>query len=178
MDNPDDTMAWAGLVGMDMSITEIEDELISRKEVHGLDSVTANGETVNTEKGLIDNVNVAGTMKVDGITQIDTSGTQNEQAKQKATAKREVTTRVSKVFDIIKKDIKPWTFDRNLNAEDKAAQVLRDTALDWLKDNRSYFLYHPDQLAAFEANPEQWVDKNVTNKDTFSEDTAAEIKEE
>jgi hypothetical protein len=64
----------------------------------------------------------------------------------------------------IRPDIIPGTLDRNLPAKDLAEQKLRDTAKKWLKKNMRYFLTHPDQLASFEANPEKWVQENITTQ--------------
>ena len=61
-ENPDDTMAWAVLVGMDMSMQEIEEKVIERTTLNVLDNAE-NGETVDTEKGLVANGDV--------ITQVD-----------------------------------------------------------------------------------------------------------
>jgi len=61
MENPEDTMAWAGLVGMDLSMEEIEDKVIERRSLNALDSASGgdgggNGDdTSATDGGLAQN---------------------------------------------------------------------------------------------------------------------------
>lgn len=57
IENPDDSMAWAGLVGMDLSMEEIEEKIIERKSLIALDNA-GNGNNIDTDKGLKENDNL------------------------------------------------------------------------------------------------------------------------
>ena len=46
IENPEDKMAWMGLVGMDMSIQEIEEAIVERKSLNALDNAS-NGDGSN-----------------------------------------------------------------------------------------------------------------------------------
>ncbi len=169
--DPNDKVALYGLLGMDMTREEIDDMV-------EMEAVRKEDERVQASQGGPDRdkdglgagktketktENVAGTQGVTE-TQIDTSASENDQEKQKAKAGSEIKFRVDKVQSTLNADIIPLTLDRNLSAKDKAEQELRDTARKWLKKNKNYFLSNPKELAAFEANPEQWVQDNITSK--------------
>ena len=62
VDNPNDTMAWAGLVGMDLSMEEIEEKVIERTTLNALDNA-GNGDNIDETKGLVENGDV--------VTQVD-----------------------------------------------------------------------------------------------------------
>ena len=169
--DPNDKVALYGLLGMDMTREEIDDMVemeAVRKEDERVQASQGGpdrdkdglgaGKTKETKTD-----NVAGTQGVTE-TQIDTSASENDQEKQKAKAGSEIKFRVDKVQSTLNADIIPLTLDRNLSAKDKAEQELRDTARKWLKKNKNYFLSNPKELAAFEANPEQWVQDNITSK--------------
>ena len=57
MENPEDTMAWAGLVGMDLSMGEIEEKVIERRSLIALDSASGGDgdDTSATDGGLAQN---------------------------------------------------------------------------------------------------------------------------
>ena len=166
-----DKVALYGLLGMDMTREEIDDMV-------EMEAVRKEDERVQASQGGPDRdkdglgagktketktTNVAGTQGVTE-TQIDLSASENDQEKQKAKAGSEIKFRVDKIQSTLNADIIPLTLDRNLSAKDKAEQELRDTARKWLKKNKNYFLSNPKELAAFEANPEQWVQDNITSK--------------
>lgn len=169
--DPNDKVALYGLLGMDMTREEIDDMV-------EMEAVRKEDERVQASQGGPDRdkdglgagkkketqtTNVAGTQGVTE-TQIDSSASQNDQEAQKAKAGSEIKFRVDKVQSTLNTDIIPLTLDRNLSAKDKAEQELRDIARKWLKKNKNYFLSNPKELAAFEANPEQWVQDNITSK--------------
>ncbi len=169
--DPNDKVALYGLLGMDMTREEIDDMV-------EMEAVRKEDERVQASQGGPDRdkdglgagktketktENLAGTQGVTE-TQIDLSASENDQEKQKAKAGSEIKFRVDKIQNTLNADIIPLTLDRNLSAKDKAEQELRDTARKWLKKNKNYFLSNPKELAAFEANPEQWVQDNITSK--------------
>ena len=177
MKDPNNQLAWNGLVGENMTSTQIKEELrlehlrqdndnpqVDRGERIVVDGeVDRDGLTKKKKVARPKYENVAGTTGVTKV-QVDKSLSINEQEDQIDAAKEEVNDRVWKVWDVIKDDIIPWTRDKNLSAKDLAEQQLRDTAKKWLRSNWAYFGAHPDQLAAFEKNPEQWVKTNITSK--------------
>jgi len=57
IENPDDSMAWAGLVGMDLSMEEIEEKIIERKSLIALDNA-GNDDNIDNNKGLKENDNL------------------------------------------------------------------------------------------------------------------------
>jgi hypothetical protein len=164
--NPKDTFAWSLLLGDGYDMETIEayavDFNIDNKSgaVAGSSDAAASGSTSASTTGLVNN---AGSSKVTKV-QIDTSASQNEQDVQTAQAAAEISKRTKVMVNKIRPDIIPGTLDRNLPAKDLAEQKLRDTAKKWLKKNMRYFLTHPDQLASFEANPEKWVQENITTQ--------------
>jgi hypothetical protein len=174
MDDPNNELAWNGLLGENMTAEAIQIKVREEKirvNEDQVSSVNNIDDGLSSEDGPIEAkedagpkyVNVAGTTGVTEV-QVDKSLSINDQNDQIDAAKKEVNDRLWKVFNVIKKDIIPWTKDTNLNAKDLAEQQLRDTARNWLRKNWGYFGAHPDQLAAFEADPEQWVKTNITSK--------------
>jgi hypothetical protein len=174
MKDPQNEMAWNGLLGENMTAADIKVKLReetmrvedAKPKIDRGEKVLVDGEV--DRDGLIKKdsdkkpkyENVAGTTGFTE-TQIDLSASENDQKKQKFAAKKEINDRIWKVWDVIKKDIIPWTKDSNLNATDLAEQKLRDTAKTWLRNNWAYFGAHPDHLEAFEENPEQWVKEHT-----------------
>jgi hypothetical protein len=169
--DPNDTVALHGLLGLDLTREEIDD-MVLNETLRQNENNTSNGSGgANYDKDGLNagktretkTESVAGTQGVTEI-QIDPSASEDDQAKQLRRANGEIRFRVKKVQSILDKDIIPRTRDSQLPAKDKAEQVLRDIAREWLKKNKNYFLSNPKQLADFEANPEQWVKDNITSK--------------
>ena len=166
--DPNDKVAMYGLMGEKMSMEDI-DQLILTEALKKDDDKKPGEAREDKDFPIEDGVkktsvdkyeNVAGTTGVTN-TQVDLSLSQDEQAKQTFAAKKEINDRIWSVWDVIKKDIIPWTKDSKLKATDLAAQVRRDTALSWLRNNWGYFGANPAQLKAFEDDPEGWVAKNT-----------------
>ncbi len=101
-----------------------------------------------------------GTSGVEGITQIDPSSSQWDQAQQGNKGKIEVGMRVGKVYNKLRKSI-TGKLEINLNDAELEAENKKDAVADWLsKEGRQYFKDHAKQLPAFEKDPVDWYFKN------------------
>lgn len=173
--DPNDKVALYGLLGMDMTREEIDD-MVDMEAVRMEDERVKNsqggperdkdglgaGKTRGDQETKV--VVNAGFSNIEGVTQVDETASLKEQAKQKTQAKLDIKKRVEKVFDVIKDDYIPRTLDSSLSKKDFDKQKIRDAAVDWVKSNRQYFYEFPGELAAFEADPEGWVQAKIKSK--------------
>lgn len=177
--NPDDILGYALLLGEGFD-PEVISEYVLESDLDnvsggGIGDGDGGGSSEKTPKKEV--VYNQGTKKTEGITQVDTTKSQEVQAEQRIKAKGEIRTRVQKVFEIIKKDYIPLTRDSKLDKVDFDKQKIRDAAVKWLKSNRTYFYEFPGELAAFEADPEGWVQTKLTPPTTGLKSTKLDGKD-
>ena len=190
--NPNDALGYALLLGEGYDLATISEYVtdadldsasgggVSNGNGNGNGNGSGTKKEVKTEVAYKPGTNEtggAGTTNTKGITQVDKTASLKDQARQKIKAEGEVKLRIAEVFKIIGEDYISWTRDENLPKADFDKQQIRDAAVDWLKSNRTYFYKFPEQLAAFEDDPEGWVQTKLAPPTTGLKSTKLDGKD-
>tara|TARA_R110002074_G_scaffold370252_1_gene545097 strand:- start:2349 stop:4340 length:1992 start_codon:yes stop_codon:yes gene_type:complete len=181
-DNPNDALGYAMLLGEGYDLERIN-QYVTDSDLDSNSKGNGDGDGGGDGGGGIGGgnkkiENKVGTKNTDGIQQVDTTKSLRIQAKQKEKAESQIKSRIGVVFRKIDKDYIPWTRDQNLDKVDFDKQKIRDAAVDWLDTTgRSYFYEFPEELAAFEADPEGWVQAKLAPPTTGLKSTKLDGKD-